>query len=206
MEKPCEILILTPVKNASANLASYINNLYKITYPHQHISLGFLESDSTDDTFEILERERLKLGKEFRKVGIWKKDFGFTIPEGIPRWEGKIQFERRKVLAKSRNHLLFRALDDEDWVLWLDVDVVEYPEDIIQTLIKSGRGIVHPHCVYEYGGKTFDLNAWRDKGKKHMEDLRHEGEFTELHSVGGTMLLVKAVFFHHLCMEKRIKE
>ena len=192
MEKPHDILILTPVKDASANLATYINNLYKITYPHQHISLGFLESDSTDDTLEILVREKLNLEKEFRKVGIWKRDFGFKIPEGMPRWEGKIQFERRKILAKSRNHLLFHALNDEDWVLWLDVDVVEYPDDIIQKLLRTGKDIVQPHCVYEYNGRTFDLNAWRDQGKKHMQDLRKEGELIELHSVGGTMLLVKA--------------
>jgi peptide chain release factor subunit 1 len=87
---------------------------------------------------------------------------------------------------------LFRALEDEEWVLWIDVDVVEYPHDIIQTLLKTGKEIVHPHCVYEYQGSTFDFNAWRDKGKKHMDDLRHEGELAKLHSVGGTMLLIKA--------------
>jgi glycosyltransferase involved in cell wall biosynthesis len=192
MQRPDKILILTPLKDARDNLATYLNNLHKISYPHEYISLGLLESDSNDNTLEILKQKRLELEKEFRKVGIWKKDFGFKIPEGIPRWEGKFQFDRRRILAKSRNHLLFHALDDEDWVLWLDVDVVEYPDDIIQTLLRTGKDIVHPHCVYEYHGKTFDLNAWRDRGKKIMYDLRHEGKLAELHSVGGTMLLIKA--------------
>ena len=55
-------------------------------------------------------------------------------------------------LAKSRNQLLFRALDDEEWVLWLDVDVIEYPDDVIQTLLACGKDILQPHCVLDYGG------------------------------------------------------
>jgi hypothetical protein len=192
MQHPAKILILTPVKDAQHDLTLYFTNLFKLRYPHKYISLGLLESDSSDNTFEILKNKLPDLRKEFRKVGIWKKDFGFKISKGIPRWEGKIQFERRKILARSRNHLLFHALYDEDWVLWLDVDVSEYPDDIIQKLLKTDKNIVHPHCVYEYQGKTFDLNAWRDKGKKHMQDFRDEGEFIELHAVGGTMLFIKA--------------
>ena len=96
------------------------------------------------------------------------------------------------MLARSRNHLLFHALDDEDWVLWLDVDIVEYPPDLIERLLATGRDIVQPHSVFDYGGSTFDLNGWRDHGKLHLDDLRHEGTFAELHSVGGTVLWVRA--------------
>ena len=192
MSNTKKILILTPVKNASHILDSYFANLSKINYSHDLISIGLLESDSCDGTFELLEKQLPKLEKEFRKACIFKKDFGFQIPEGIPRWAGKIQIERRKIIAKSRNHLLFRALGDEDWVLWLDVDVSEYPPDIIERLLATGKEIVHPNCVLEYGGKSYDLNAWRDKKKYHLHDLRQEGDLVELHAVGGTMLLVKA--------------
>jgi len=95
------------------------------------------------------------------------------------------------VLAKSRNHLLSRALADEDWVLWLDVDVIAYPRDIVERLLAAGRDIVQPHCVTE-GGRTFDHNAWRDQGRLLMSDLRAEGDLVRLHAVGGTMLLVRA--------------
>jgi len=120
-----------------------------------------------------------------------KKDFGFLIPQGIPRYEGIYQPARRAVLARARNHLLFRALDDEDWVLWLDVDVIDYPADIIEQLIAIDRDIVHPHCVLDYGGRTFDQNAWRDGGRQLMSDLRGQ-RLVRLESVGGTMLLVRA--------------
>jgi len=95
------------------------------------------------------------------------------------------------VLARARNHLLFRALREEQWVLWIDADVIEYPTDIVQQLVGLDRDIVHPHCVLEYGGKSFDRNAWRDNGRLHMEDLRGGGR-VRLDSVGGTMLLVRA--------------
>jgi hypothetical protein len=110
----------------------------------------------------------------------------------MPRWDKRIQIERRSVLASSRNYLLSRALDDEDWVLWLDVDIIEYPPDIIERLIATGKPIVQPHCVLDYGGPTYDLNAWRDKGKYHLQDLREEGELVKLDAVGGTMLLIQA--------------
>ncbi len=103
-----------------------------------------------------------------------------------------MQFERRTSLARSRNHLLSRALDDEDWVLWLDVDVIEFPDDIIERLLSYDRDILQPHCVKQYGGKTFDLNAWRDHGHLNPDGMRGEGELAKLDAVGGTMLLVRA--------------
>jgi hypothetical protein len=187
-----KILILTPVKDAEAFLDDYFDCLYRVAYPHDLISIAFLESDSRDQTFQKLKRRLPDLEKEFRRAGLWKKDFGFHIPDGTPRWAGEIQVERRAALAKSRNHLLSRALDDEDWVLWLDVDVIEYPRDIIERLLAVGKEIVQPNCVKHYGGASFDLNAWRDRGKYHLHDLRAEGDLVRLHAVGGTMLLVKA--------------
>jgi glycosyltransferase involved in cell wall biosynthesis len=203
MEAKDKLLILTPVKNAEHLLDNYFLSLSRLTYSHRLISLALLESDSSDNTYPNLVQRLQASNKDFRSASIWKKDFGFRLPAGTPRWASHIQKERRAVLAKSRNHLLLRALDDEDWVLWLDVDVVEYPPDIIERLLATGKEIVQPHCVVEYGGRSFDLNAWRDKGRYHLDDLRAEGELVRLDAVGGTMLLIKAdihrdgLFFPH---------
>jgi glycosyltransferase involved in cell wall biosynthesis len=186
------ILILTPVKDASGHLDTYFRLLDALTYDHARISLGFLESDSTDDTYHELEKRLPGLRSGFRSAGLWKKDFHFSLPEGKPRWALGIQQERRAVLARSRNHLLFRALEDEDWVLWLDSDLIDYPPDIIQRLLSTGKYIVHPNTVVRYGGNSFDRNAWRDKGRLHLHDLKHEGDLVRLDTVGGTMLFIKA--------------
>jgi peptide chain release factor subunit 1 len=186
------VLILTPVKNAAVHLPQYFRLLDRVSYPGRLISLGFLESDSSDGTYRRLAARKRRLGKKFRRVDLWRRHFNLRIPEGVPRWALGFQAPRRQVLAKSRNHLLFRSLRDEDWVLWLDVDVVDYPPDMIETLLSTGRDIVHPHCVTEYGGPTFDRNAWREHGERHMDELRGESDFVRLDAVGGTALLVRA--------------
>jgi Anp1 len=192
MERGNKILILTPVKDAQPFLEGYFQSLNRLAYDPHLLSLGFLESDSSDDTFFELEKRLPELERRFRRVGLWKKDFGYRLRSGTHRWAPHIQLLRRAILARSRNHLLFHALDDEDWVLWLDVDVIEYPPNIIERLLATGKHIVQPHCVLEYGGKTFDQNAWRDQGRLHMDALRDEGDVIKLDAVGGTMLFIKA--------------
>ena len=187
-----KILILTPVKDAAAFIPGYYRRITHLTYPAKLISLGFLESDSIDSTYAELQERLPRLRKKFRRAGLWKKDFRFQIPPGVSRWAEHLQAERRSVLAKSRNHLLFHALDDEDWVVWLDADVIEYPNDILERMLATGKDIVQPHCVVEYGGPTFDRNGWRDHGRLHLDKLREEGELVKLDAVGGTMLLVRA--------------
>lgn len=186
------VLILTPVKDAVAHADTYFSLLSKLTYPREHLSLGVLEGDSRDDTHACFEARLKAFQTGFRRVGLWKKDFGFHLPAGVHRWAAPFQIPRRSALARARNHLLFRALDDEDWVLWLDVDVDAYPADVIERLLAYGRDILFPHCVKEFGGETFDYNAWRDKGRLHMQDLRGEAPLTRLDAVGGTMLLIRA--------------
>ena len=51
---------------------------------------------------------------------------------------------------------------------------------------------MHPNCVLEYGGLSFDQNAWRGQDKQFLSQLRDEGPLVKLDSVGGTMLLIAA--------------
>ena len=186
------VLILTPVKNAASMLSTYAGNLESLTYPREKLSLGLLESDSGDGTWELLDSLRPRLGARCSRVVTVKRDFGFHMPRDTPRWNPAFQLARRNVLARSRNQLLFRALADEEWALWLDVDVVHYPADLVERLLAVGRDIVHPHCVTRYGGETFDLNAWSHHGSKIMSDYRGAGGPVRLDAVGGTVLLVRA--------------
>lgn len=186
------VLILTPVKDATPFLETYLSGLEGLSYPRERLSLGMLEGDSVDDTFQEIERLKPRLELRFDRVTLRKRDFGFKMPSGVVRWAPAYQLQRRAVLARSRNHLLMHALGDADWVLWLDVDVIEYPTDLIEALLSAERDILHAHCVKQYGGATFDLNAWRDKGKLVMNDLRGADTPVRLDAVGGTVLLVRA--------------
>jgi peptide chain release factor subunit 1 len=158
-QSPASVLILTPMKSARKHLDAYFAGLEKLTYPHSSLSLGVLESDSTDDTYAEVQRRLTTACDRFRSKSVVKRDFGFHVPENVPRYSAVFQAQRRAVLARSRNHLLFHALKDEHWVLWLDVDVIEYPADILERLLAVQQDIVQPHCVRTYGGPTFDRNA-----------------------------------------------
>lgn len=185
------VLILTPVKNAAAHVDTYWRGIQQLTWPRHLLSIALLEGDSNDGTYEKYQDWTARLAGKFRSVHLFKKDFGYQLPPGMPRSAHHLQVQRRTTLARARNHLLFRALGDHDWVLWIDVDVIEYPPAIVETLLAAGKDIVQPNCVYEYGGESFDRNAWRDHGTLHLHDLRSEGELVPLDSVGGTMLLVR---------------
>lgn len=192
MPPSAKVLVLTPVKDAMAHLGRYFALLAALDYPAALLSLGMLESDSTDGTFAALQAPVAQRARHWRRSRCWKRDFGYRLPTGLPRWAGSVQLMRRVILARSRNHLLFRALDDEDWVLWLDVDVVDYPPDILQRLLSFRRSILTPNCVRQYGGPSFDRNAWRGPDHQVLSDLKGEGEVVELDTVGGTMLLIQA--------------
>jgi hypothetical protein len=138
------VLILTPVKDAAHHLDRYVAGLDRLTYPRAALSLGLLESDSRDSTFELLSSRLPRLRERFRRVTLLQHTFDFHMPPGVPRWAASHQLKRRTVLARSRNRLLSGALRDEDWVLWLDVDVVDYPPDVIERLLATGRELVTP--------------------------------------------------------------
>ncbi|MEY2698269.1 MAG: hypothetical protein RL720_225 [Actinomycetota bacterium] len=186
-----KLLILTPMKNATRHLDRYFRNLSQLEQDPATISLGFLVSDSTDGTLEALTEREPELRKKYRDVTITARDFGYAVPEGLTRWSNVVQPARRTVLAKSRNHLLFAALKDEDWALWIDVDVASYPADVVTQMWETGKSIIHPNCVFEPGGRAFDGNAWRQAGTLFMHGMRGH-KLVRLEGVGGTMLLVRA--------------
>jgi hypothetical protein len=206
------VLVLTPLKDAAAFLPGYLENLRALDYPREAISLGLLEGDSTDATPELLQQVLPGLQAEYRRVILVHRDFDLQLAG--PRWESGVQRRRRSVLAKVRNHLLSRALADEEWVLWLDVDVTGYPADLVQHLLGARKDIVVPHCATTTGGSTYDLNTFvlhpragtlnwsqwlrdgilqppRGFGRTYLDELRGQG-LLRVDSVGGTALLVRA--------------
>lgn len=186
------VLVLTPMKNAAPYLDSFFACLARLDYPRERLSLGVLEGDSADDTFPRLEEKIAANGTRFQRVSVFRRDYGFVMPAHLPRWSTAFQYSRRVTLAKARNYLLSRALNEEDWVLWLDVDVIDYPPDVLKRLLAHGKSIIQPDCVTTPGGESFDRNAWAQKGTRHIHDFRGLPSPQRLDSVGGTMLLVHA--------------
>jgi len=206
-----KVLILMPVKNAVRFLPRSLELLAGLDWDPGRLSVAFLDSDSTDGTHAWLEARLPELRQRYARAELFRKDYGFQ-PTG-PRWAPEIQRRRRGILADARNQLLAAALRDEDHVLWLDADLVDYPATLLSQLVDSGHDIVVPRCDLP-DGRVFDLNTFRfDPDRTIAEDPRWmtEGVFmpppgvgrryldadigresVPLDGVGGTALLVRA--------------
>lgn len=165
------VLILTPFKEAARHIERYFLNINKLTYPHHLISLGFLVSDSQDNTVRVLQDHanwflstQQASWQRFRSVQILQKDFAFEL-SAKDRHSFDKQIKRREIMSKSRNFLLTTTLGPEHaWVLWLDGDVIEYPETLLEDLIGMNKDIIVPNCWWhsynEEGG--YDRNNWQE--------------------------------------------
>ncbi|RYG51165.1 hypothetical protein EON67_03925 [archaeon] len=151
------VLILTPVKNAAKHLPRYFANLASLDYPAASISLGIMDSDSADSvdpadeaavraltktdaevaqllhggssksgTWMRLLRELPALRERYRSVTLFQHDYGMRLARE-DRHTPSVQLARRIIMAKSRNQLLQLCLCDEEWVLWLDSDLISFP-------------------------------------------------------------------------------
>lgn len=174
------VLVLTPLKDAVPYLDRYFELLNRTTYPNHLMDVGFLVSDSTDDTVSSLEEHAeafQQAGHPFHDVKIFRKDFNFEMPP-LERHKFEYQPVRRSIMARSRNTLLSAALtDDVSWVAWVDVDVIEYPETIFEDLMSLDKDIVVPNCFLWHDDpkeepEAYDRNNWQET-KTSVELQKH---------------------------------
>jgi len=146
------ILLLTPMRDASYFLQRYFELLTKLTYPHDLIDLGFLVSDTKDETMATLasELDRIQSNPDpnvpFRSVTIVEKDFGVMVFKSVEERHGfAAQAPRRKAMGKARNYLLSSTLKpDHSWVYWRDVDIAESPPSILEDFVAHDKDVLVP--------------------------------------------------------------
>lgn len=207
-----QVLVAVPVRDAADTIDVLCEQILALRYPRGQLSVAFLEGDSVDDSVDRLNAFARRHADEFRRITVIKRDFGTVTPS--PRWDPAAQRGRRSHIARVRNELVRQALQDEDWVLWIDADIIRFPDDILATLLATGARIVHPNGVRIPGGVSMDLNAWTIErqlsheaiapwisdgllqppmghARLYLSDQRYR-DVVALHSVGGTMLLVDA--------------
>lgn len=212
-----EILILTPIHNVADRLSRYASLLKKLTYPHHLISVSLGEDCSTDETLTVAKIIVDELKKEFKNVRL----FHFNLTGQITgRWgvvhDRGMQSARRKHLAKSRNLLLHSSIEHQPWVLWIDSDISQLPEDLIQQLLSAKKDVVAPCCLFNDGFnvRVYDKNTWREtkysiemqqnmppnqlvlegygpSNRLYLPHLRAEGRVVPIDGVGGCSLLVR---------------
>ncbi|KAI9205159.1 Anp1-domain-containing protein [Polychytrium aggregatum] len=200
------------------SLADFLDMIQSLDYPKELLSLGILISSQRDFdrlmpiVSSFVQTQGLQRGSLFLR----EADRSGSIRDHRGR---SGQTQRRSHIAKLRNELLFRSLDNEDAVLWIDSDIIDVPHDMLKKFVVSGLDIITPFCRKgTVGLRNHDLNAWSGKRTRPSpEQLRaiHSGEPTDyvprhsnshlvnnmyddglerapLDSVGGTVLYVKA--------------
>ncbi|KAH8692615.1 alpha-1,6 mannosyltransferase subunit [Talaromyces proteolyticus] len=171
------ILILTPM---SRFYQEYWDNLAKLKYPHELISLGFIlpktkEGSAATTALQeaVAKTQAGPIDSRFASVTILRQDFDPPIisQDEQERHKKENQKLRRESMSRARNSLLFTTLGPAtSWVLWLDADIVETPPTLIEDLTKHDKPVIVPNCFQRYFNedtkqmdvRPYDFNSWRD--------------------------------------------
>lgn len=171
------VLILTPM---SRFYPEYWDNILKLSYPRDLITLGFILPKTREGNAATAELQKqvvkTQTGPEagrFAGVNILRQDFDpvLTSQDESERHKLEHQKARRSVMAKARNSLLFTTLEPYvSWVLWLDADVIETPPSVIQDLAFHNKPLIVPNCFQRFTNpdtgkpdeRPYDFNNWQD--------------------------------------------
>ncbi|KAF2740173.1 alpha-1,6 mannosyltransferas-like protein subunit [Polyplosphaeria fusca] len=191
------VLILTPLARF---YQEYWDNLLKLSYPHDLISLGFIipKTKEGNAAYTALQAQVTKTqsgakNKRFKSVTILRQDTESPLQSQneAERHKMENQKARRAAMAKARNSLLFTTMGPAtSWVLWMDADIVEYPPNLIQDLAAYDAPIIAPNCYQRYYNdekksmdiRPYDFNNWVDSptakelgAKMGKDDILLEG-------------------------------
>ncbi|KAL4934915.1 hypothetical protein BDV06DRAFT_217802 [Aspergillus oleicola] len=171
------VLILTPLARF---YQGYWDNVEKLSYPHELISLGFIipHTKDGDAATAALERaiSKTQTGDEqnrFASITILRQDFDPPLQSQDEKERHKLSNQkiRRESMSRARNSLVFTTLGPStSWVLWLDSDIVETPNTLIQDLTSHNRPVIVPNCFQRYYNaetkkqdvRPYDFNSWID--------------------------------------------
>ncbi len=178
LENRENILLLTPMARF---YPAYWDNLLRLQYPHELITLGFIlpkTKEGNEATKELQKRiaKTQKYGLEkdrFKSIIILREDIEPPLASQDEGERHKManQKIRRSAMAKARNSLLFSTLGPStSWILWLDADVIETPPTIIQDLAHHDKPVVAPNCFQRFWNaekkemdeRPYDFNNWQD--------------------------------------------
>lgn len=171
------VLILTPLARF---YPQYWENLVKLSYPHEYISLGFIipktkEGNAATAALQkaITKTQSGPVDDRFSSITILRQDFDPPIGSQDEKERHKFENQkiRREAMARARNSLLFTTLGPAiSWVLWLDSDIVETPHTLIQDLTKHNQPVLVPNCYQRFMNpdtkqmdiRPYDYNSWLD--------------------------------------------
>ncbi|MEO1562243.1 MAG: glycosyltransferase [Pseudomonadota bacterium] len=165
-----QVVIMVPVKDGAEALDAHWKVLANLDQPKETIRLVYVEGGSQDDTLKRLIEFRSANPLDLKDIQILSNGPFAQLSHGQKR-NPKFQFKRRSTLAAARNFGIAKGLQSEDdWVLWMNVEVKETPPDLIETLLAQKAKIVAPHSRSEGNDRSADPRCFFTIGgdKEHV--------------------------------------
>jgi len=193
------VMIAIPIKNNAIFMQSLYDNITKLEYPKNKITLCILESDSDDNTWNILQTwQSVGLLDKYRKVHIWKHTFNFKLP--YFRRQINNQEERYRILGIVRTEVITKFLKDEEWIFAFDADLKWIPPASIKRGISLGEDIISFLAFFNGGDGLRAFNIiWNNQtypSNHPIKDCMHIAEITkDLPEVMEIPLLSTTAFF-----------
>ena len=212
-----QVLILTPMQIFHQQ---YWDNLLLLTYPRKYIHLGFLlpRTSSGNTALRKLEKAVRKVqtgpkDQRFGKITILRQDSpSFNKLSQSARHRFHVQKERRSAMALARNELLFSTIGPyTSWVLWLDSDIVETPNTLIEDMTSHNKPILAANVYQRYvengepAIRAYDLNNWAESelGLKIASELPEDQIIVEGY---GDEFATYRPLMAHMYSDKRPKD
>lgn len=95
-------------------------------------------------------------------------------------------------VARLRNKMIDRYLKDHDYVFWIDSDLVEFKENLLERLVDRQRienKIIAPQNLVEMTDKWYDWGAFIQAGTSHIQPQ-------QLNQIYGRNLETNPPYFH----------
>ena len=149
------VLIGIPVKNCGAWLENTVNQLINMNYDKQNLSIVFIENDSDDYSYVVVEYcvNKILSKYNYRSVKYEKKDIGFKLPHES-RHDFRYMDKRMNSLKIIRNHIVDTYLLDNDFLWWVDADYQYIPPGFLIEAVNFDKDIIMPRV--EVNGINYD--------------------------------------------------
>lgn len=163
IESDDKTVIILTLFHSSDYVDSFFTLVNNFTYPKSLTSIGILEGDSEDynETMKKLNDNINNNKVLYKRISLVHKNANMKISQ-TNRRSPNIQLFRRKKLAELRNYLLKETLNNENYVLWIDSDVIISPHNnIIELMMSIDKDVVVPNCLLDTSNDArYDANTW----------------------------------------------
>jgi hypothetical protein len=191
-----------PIRDRDWCVKDYLKSIYNIDYDKKQITLSFLINDSEDNTQERLLEFMHKHQKEYSRIIVSLKNYGFKKSE---RDFGRMMDDFMH-LAQVRNDWVKTLKDEVDYIYSIDSDIL-VPSNSLKKLIKNDKDIcsilINNSKVKKGYGKDI-TNLFKENGENIMAYFKNK--LFEVNVTGAAYLikskvLKKTKYYSHLLGE-----